>query len=63
MRAALKIRDEIVLPHDVFRLKAHVAQQRLHLASGLHVRGRKLKMVALLRIGHTAAGQKRPAQK
>ena len=63
MLAALEICDEVALPHDVFRLKAHVAQQRLYLAPRLHVRCRELQMIALLRVSHAAAREKRPAQK
>ena len=60
--ALLEIGHAVALPLHVFRLVAHVAQQRLDLAPRLQMRRGKLKMVALERIGHAAARKKGPAQ-
>ena len=48
---------------DAARQKAHLRQQRRHLAAGLRVRAGQLEVIALLGIRHAPAREKRPAQK
>ena len=62
MVALLEIGHAVALPLHVFRLVAHVAQQRLDLASRLQMRRGKLEMIALERIGHAAARKEGAAQ-
>ena len=62
MLGLLEVDDGAAAPHDAARQEAHLLQKRRHLAAGLHVGGGQLQMIALFRVGDTAARQERAPQ-
>lgn len=58
----LEIRDVSAAAHGVLGCKAHFQHEIERLAAHARVAREQFEMVALVRVGHAAAGEKRPAE-